>query len=349
MSSLIALRRGAEALASTSQASANCRLSAPRMHQRRRRSHHRPLRPTSSLFSSSSSSSRISAQDDDDVFALDCELEELELEKELDVDEPELDRPPRARPAPKGSLSKPNGLAASAAAFAADVAAGVSPEDAAAAALGASDVSGLTEAQKKYSSKIADALAAKAEADARAKAARAAMFEKGKFFYSKGSYRESVKALTQALDAEGPFSQLGGEISIWLALAHAATGPDGEKLAVEIYKEVEASHPSPKMKKQAADLRYILEAPKLRVGKDEKVALPEVEEASRSEKGGDRRRAPRPPPAPRGGRAPPKRPKTLEERWMEEYRPPKLVPNKYVAVAATAVAVAAAVYSARVG
>ena len=63
-------------------------------------------------------------EDDDD---------DLEASKKL---EPELDKTPRP-PSPKGSLSKPNGLAASAAAFAADVKAGVSPEDAAAAALGA--------------------------------------------------------------------------------------------------------------------------------------------------------------------------------------------------------------------
>ena len=54
------------------------------------------------------------------------------------------------------------------------------------------------------------------------------------------------------------------------------------------------------MRRQAYDLRYIAEAPKLRVGEDEKPLLPEVEAAAdrRGEK--DKRRAPRPPPAPRG-------------------------------------------------
>lgn len=41
----------------------------------------------------------------------------------------------------------------------------------------------------------------------------------------------------------------------------------------------------------------------------------------------------------------PPKPKTLEEKFMEEYTPPKLIPNKYVAVAATLLAAAVACYS----
>jgi hypothetical protein len=238
----------------------------------------------------------------------DDDLEENLEEENL---EPELDKTPRARPSPKGSLSKPNGLAASAAAFAADVKAGVSPEDAAAAALGAREAKALTEAQQKYADKVAAALAAKAEADARAKAEKARKFEVGKALYAKGMYPQSVRALIVALDAEGPFTQLGGEIQLWLALAHSATG--NEEAAIQVYKEVESSHPSPKMRRQAYDLRYIAEAPKLRVGADEKPQLPEVE-APRIAGEKDRRRAPRPPPAPRGVAPKRTRPLTLEVR-----------------------------------
>ena len=240
---------------------------------------------------------------------------DLDLEEEEEL-EPELDKTPRARPSPKGSLSKPNGLAASAAAFAADVRAGVSPEDAAAAALGAREAKALTEAQKKYADKVAAALAAKAEADARAKAERARKFELGKALYAKGMYPQSVRALVAALDAEGPFSQLGGEIQLWLALAHSATGD--EAAAIAVYREVEASHPSPKMRKQAYELRYIAEAPKLRVGADEKPQLPEVEPPRIGGEKGDRRRAPRPPPAPMGVKPKRTRPLTLEVRDNRE-------------------------------
>ena len=356
-SSLLALRRNAAALPSTSNAvsPSSSSLSTSLRQQRRKPPRRRTGRAA------------VSAEEDDD----------LELEEE----EPELDKTPKARPSPKGSLSKPNGLAASAAAFAADVKAGVSPEDAAAAALGAREAKALTEAQKKYADKVAAALAAKAEADARAKAEKARKFELGKALYAKGMYPQSVKALVVALDAEGPFSQLGGEIQLWLALAHSATGD--EAAAIQVYREVEASHPSPKMRRQAYDLRYIAEAPKLRVGEDEKPLLPEVEPPRiGGEK--DKRRAPRPPPAPRGNAAKRTRPMTLEvreeggggreregggeffpkknlkklkqkkpkilkqEKFMEEYRPPNLIQNKYVAVAAGVVAVAAAVFSATV-
>lgn len=363
-SSLLAVRRSTAALASTSNPisssssasslSSSLLLSLLRQQQRRRKPPLSPLPYASSpsftfrprrrvgraVFAeeepSRSPSTKEEVEEEDG--------EDLELGIEEEEEEPELDRTPRARPSPKGSMSKPNGLAASAAAFAADVKAGVSPEDAAAAALGAREARELTEAQQKYVDKVATSLAARAEADARAKAERAAKFELGKALYAKGMYPQSVRALTNALDAEGPFTQLGGEVQLWLALAHSATGD--EAAAIQVYKEVEASHPSPKMRKQAYELRYIAEAPKLRVGADEKPQLPEVEPPRiGGEK--DRRRAPRPPPAPRAAAKGPSRPKTLEERFMEEYRPPAVIPNKYVAVAAGVVAVAAAVYSTR--
>jgi hypothetical protein len=49
---------------------------------------------------------------------------------------------------------------------------------------------------------------------------------------------------------------------------------------------------------------------------------------------------------PAGGRT--ERPKTFEEKFMEEYTPPNLIPNKYVAVAAVVLAVGLACYSAYV-
>ena len=51
-------------------------------------------------------------------------------------------------------------------------------------------------------------------------------------------------------------------------------------------------------------------------------------------------------------RAPPaasptrKRPKTLEERFLDEWRPPRVFPNRYVAVAAALLALGLAWYSA---
>lgn len=44
-----------------------------------------------------------------------------------------------------------------------------------------------------------------------------------------------------------------------------------------MYKELEASHPSRKVKKQAADLRFILEAPRLELSEDERVKIPLIQ------------------------------------------------------------------------
>lgn len=45
-----------------------------------------------------------------------------------------------------------------------------------------------------------------------------------------------------------------------------------------MYKALENTHPNPSIKRQAANLRYILEAPKLKLGPDERVSLPLLEQ-----------------------------------------------------------------------
>ena len=58
---------------------------------------------------------------------------------------------------------------------------------------------------------------------ARAKAAeleRSREFSVGKYAYERGRYQDAVVALEEALNKEGPFSQLGGDIQMWLALAY---------------------------------------------------------------------------------------------------------------------------------
>lgn len=50
-----------------------------------------------------------------------------------------------------------------------------------------------------------------------------------------------------------------------------------EKDCIEVYKSVEANHPNRKIKKQAGDLRYIMEAPKMEIGKDERVTIPLIQ------------------------------------------------------------------------
>jgi len=59
--------------------------------------------------------------------------------------------------------------------------------------------------------------AAKNEAE---KAERYKEFTLGKYAYGKGQYQSSTQLFTAALDKEGPFSPMGGEIQLWLALAY---------------------------------------------------------------------------------------------------------------------------------
>ena len=48
-----------------------------------------------------------------------------------------------------------------------------------------------------------------------------------------------------------------------------------------MYKMLENTHPMPAVRRQAADLRYILEAPKLQLNPDEYVKIPILENADR--------------------------------------------------------------------
>ena len=59
--------------------------------------------------------------------------------------------------------------------------------------------------------------AAKLEAE---KAERYREFTLGKYAYGKGQYQSSLQLFTAALDREGPFSPMGGEVQLWLALAY---------------------------------------------------------------------------------------------------------------------------------
>ena len=57
------------------------------------------------------------------------------------------------------------------------------------------------------------------------KALMNASFEQGKQAYSRGRYTSSVGLFKKALDEEGPFTGMGGDIQIWLALAYEVKPP----------------------------------------------------------------------------------------------------------------------------
>ena len=46
------------------------------------------------------------------------------------------------------------------------------------------------------------------------------------------------------------------------------------KDCIDLYKKLESSHPSVSIRRQAKDLRYILQAPKLKISQEEMVTIP---------------------------------------------------------------------------
>ncbi|KAK9113640.1 hypothetical protein Syun_020437 [Stephania yunnanensis] len=97
------------------------------------------------------------------------------------------------------------------------------------------------------------------------------MFELGQRAYGKGAYSRSVEFLEAALTIIPKPTLFGGEIQIWLAMAYEANNRHADCIA--LYKQLETKHPSVTIR-VSADLRYILQAPKLKISQDEMVSIP---------------------------------------------------------------------------
>ncbi|MCL7045250.1 hypothetical protein MKW94_026810 [Papaver nudicaule] len=98
------------------------------------------------------------------------------------------------------------------------------------------------------------------------------MFDLGQKAYSKGMYGRAVEFLEGALTIIPRPTMFGGEIQIWLAMAYEANNRHADCIA--LYKQLERKHPSVSIRRQAKELRYILQAPKLKISKDEMVTIP---------------------------------------------------------------------------
>lgn len=210
--------------------------------------------------------------------------------------------------------------------------------------LGVTSLKSLSDTQRPYVDKIKQKLAQRAseikaeEAELKVKLCR--NLELGKKAYECGEYPASVKLLEAAVNDLGADTVLGGEAQLWLALSYQACGR--EKEAIDMYKELEASHPSRKVKKQAADLRFILEAPRLELSEDERVKIPLIQSDTwrQKERASYTPRYIRPPPKARAGK---------ESYWdrvsLDAPNPLALLPDKwYVRVAFLVVVVGVTVY-----
>lgn len=54
-----------------------------------------------------------------------------------------------------------------------------------------------------------------------------------------------------------------------------------EQDCIQVYKTVEQTHPVTAIKKQAAELRFIMEAPKLQLRPEERISLPLLDNLDR--------------------------------------------------------------------
>ncbi|KAK6930964.1 hypothetical protein RJ641_002757 [Dillenia turbinata] len=111
---------------------------------------------------------------------------------------------------------------------------------------------------------------AKEQAERRATAQL--MFELGQRAYGKGMYGRAIEFLEGALTIIPRPTLFGGEIQIWLAMAYEANNRHADCIA--LYKQLEKQHPSVSIRRQAADLRYILQSPKLKISQEEMVTIP---------------------------------------------------------------------------
>jgi hypothetical protein len=99
------------------------------------------------------------------------------------------------------------------------------------------------------------------------------LWERGKAAIEAGSYRASIDLLLRAAAMVQPLTTLHGEIQLWLVTAYQAQGDSGRAIEVCIGLK---QHPDPEVKKQAQQLLYILEAPRLATKPEWTVAIPDL-------------------------------------------------------------------------
>ncbi|XP_058195162.1 uncharacterized protein LOC131311655 [Rhododendron vialii] len=100
------------------------------------------------------------------------------------------------------------------------------------------------------------------------------MFQLGQKAYEKGTYGRAIEFLEGALTIIDRPTLFGGEIQIWLAMAYEANNRHRDCIA--LFKQLERKHPILSIRRQAADLRYISEAPKLKISREEMVTIPTI-------------------------------------------------------------------------
>lgn len=105
------------------------------------------------------------------------------------------------------------------------------------------------------------------------------LYQAGRNAFERGSYRQSVEYLEEAVPLAGQNSPLGGEAQIWLVNAYSAAGRLPE--AIGLCEQLER-HPNLKTRKQSRRLLYILKAPQLKRRQEWLTQIPDLSNLSDS-------------------------------------------------------------------
>ena len=130
----------------------------------------------------------------------------------------------------------------------------------------------VPETQRLYASKIAKKLEENAKTLRGELETATKMYDSGVTAYGRGMYDDAVKWFKAAAEETSETSLLGGRIQIYLALSLDAYGQRDK--ALDIYTYLESVHPEKSIRKQAEELRFILEAPRMEIGENERVDVP---------------------------------------------------------------------------
>ncbi|KAK2354653.1 hypothetical protein P8452_74968 [Trifolium repens] len=131
---------------------------------------------------------------------------------------------------------------------------------------------GVEETEEDKRMRVRKELEKVAKEQAERRATAQLMYDLGQKAYGRGMYGRSIEFLEGALTIIPRSTLFGGEIQIWLAMAYEAYGRHDD--CIDLYKQLEKSHSSISIRRQAAELRYILDAPKLKITQEEMVTIP---------------------------------------------------------------------------
>ncbi|KAL1210056.1 hypothetical protein V5N11_010638 [Cardamine amara subsp. amara] len=136
------------------------------------------------------------------------------------------------------------------------------------------DEEGEEDSEEKKRMRVKRELEKVAQEQAERRATAELMFELGQKAYGKGMYGRAIEFLEGALTIIPRPTLFGGEIQIWLAMAYEANNRHAD--CIDLYQQLEKKHPSPGIRRQASELRYILQAPKLKISQEEMVTIPMI-------------------------------------------------------------------------